>query len=343
MTKTMTASELLAQIEKDFFKGVGLDKASQLEGEERRSYRLSQVERLLTEENCHMPLAIWLSDVFWTAEEGRIPAYEDHPLLWQEEHQTLTDRELRRLRLIMEVADLCHDLGLQFPFDMKAAFGIRNNSFQVSNKRLVEWLTTTEFERIAMYTTYIMKRQAIMFYADTFYQPAQDELAEFFSSKYGELVQLPYRTKIPPRDYVRIILDRLQSIERHRQRGRRLKLKPELMMLHDEIYGLVPRHFDKGVLRAAQALYDYMDKELQGSLVLKEYDSKASSWSEQPESVRRTWGEVLSRFAEKVREVRSQYLTEGWVTDNSLAFNYLMAHAERCGQGLWNGEEGDKL
>lgn len=37
MTKTMTASELLAQIEKDFFKGAGLDKASQLEGEERRS------------------------------------------------------------------------------------------------------------------------------------------------------------------------------------------------------------------------------------------------------------------------------------------------------------------
>lgn len=40
---------MLAQIENDFFKGAGLDKASRLEGEERRNYRFAQVERLLTE------------------------------------------------------------------------------------------------------------------------------------------------------------------------------------------------------------------------------------------------------------------------------------------------------
>ena len=77
-------------------------------------------------------------------------------------------------------------------------------------------------------------------------------------------------------------------------------------------------------------------------LVLKEYDYNASSWSEQPESVQRTTAEVLGRFAAKVREVRSQYLGEGWVADDSLAFSYLMAHAERCGYGWWR-EEDDAL
>jgi hypothetical protein len=85
-----------------------------------------------------------------------------------------------------------------------------------------------------------------------------------------------------------------------------------------------------------------MDTQLQGRLVLKDYNFNASSWNEQPESVRRTWDEVLHRFAEKVREVRSAYLAEGWVTDDSVAFSYLMAHAERCGQGMWR-EEDDAL
>jgi hypothetical protein len=93
-------------------------------------------------------------------------------------------------------------------------------------------------------------------------------LAELYSAEYHELVNRPSVTKIPPRAYIKILLDELLRIERHWQRGRRLKLRPDLVMLHDEIYGVVPHQFDKGVLQAAQALYDYMDTELQGRLVL---------------------------------------------------------------------------
>lgn len=342
MKQDKTARELLAEIEKKYFKGAGLAKACKLEGEERRTFVLSQVEHLLAEDYGSSPLAMWLSDEFWTADEGRMPIDEANPLLSLKEHQTLTDREMARLRLILEVAGLCHDVSLFFKFDLKETFGIRKNDFWVSNKQLVEWLTTTKYERIAMHTAYIMKRYAINTYADMGYQPAQDDLAELFSSEYRELVHRPYYTKIPPRAYINIIIDELLRIERHWQRGRRLKLRPDLVMLHDEIYGVMPRQFDKGVLQAAQALYDYMDKELQGRLVMEEYDDNATSWYEQPEIVKRTWSEVLGRFAEKVREVRSEYLGEGWVSDGSLEFSYLMAHAQRCGEGLWR-EEDDAL
>jgi hypothetical protein len=189
---------------------------------------------------------------------------------------------------------------------------------------------------------FILKKHATSVYALGHYQPAQDAMAELFSSEYGELVREPHRTEIPSRDYVKIIIDELLRIERHWQRGRRLKLRPDLVMLHDEIYGVVPRQFDKGVLAAAQALYDYMDKELYGRLVLKDYDYNASSWSEQPESVRRITAEVLNRFADKVREVRSEYLAKGWLADDSLEFAYLMAHAQNCGYGIWR-EEDDAL
>ncbi|MBO4589348.1 MAG: hypothetical protein J5698_00025 [Bacteroidaceae bacterium] len=337
MTQTTTAREMLAQIEKDYFRGVDLAGACLLKGDERRAFRLAQVERLLTSRHGSEPKAVWLSDMFWTADEGRVRMNPDSllSLSWQ---QTLTNEEKSRLRLILEVAALCHDLSFHFLFNLKEAFGMKDN-FWVSNKRLVEWLSTTEYERIAMHTAFIMKKHAIVVYERLHYMPAQDELAELYSTEYHGLVKQPNNTKMPPRDYVRTILDALLAIERHWQRGRRLKLSPELVMLHDEIYGVVPRRFDKGVLEAAQTLYDYMDTQLQGRLVLKEYNADASSWDEQPEPLRRTWGEVMHRFADKVREVRDQYLAEGWVTDDSLAFSYLMAHAERCGQGLWRKED----
>ena len=342
MTQKNTASELLAKIENDFFKDVDLSAGSVLEGDERRAFRLAQVERLLTKEHGPAPLALWLSDVFWTADEGRIPM-PDHPnpLMSLKEQQTLTDEERGRLGLILEISGLCHDLGLHFTFDLKEAFGFKN-FFWVSNKQLVEWLSTTEYERIAMHVAYTLKKHATSVYAYGHYQPAQDAMAELYSFEYHELIREPDYTKIPPRDYVKTIIDELQFIERHWQRGRRLKLRPDLVMLHDEIYGVVPRQFDKWVLKAAQALYDYMDTELCGRLVLKDYDYNATSWDEQPESVRRITAEVLNKFAEKVREVRAQYLAKGWIDDHSLEFNYLMSHAQNCGYGIWR-EEDDAL
>jgi len=349
MKHTMTASELLALIERKYFSGARLARASRLEGEERRAYRLAQVERLLTKGSKYTPWAMYLSDDFWTAEEGRKPMYEDNPLLSIKGQQTLTENEMKRLRLIIEIAGLCHDLTLHFTFNLQEAFGIKNrhpygyDDFFVSNKKLMEWITTTEYEQIAVHTAYIMKKKAIDVYAYGHYQPAQDELAELFSREYHELVREPYNTKMPPRAYVKIILDTLLRIERHWQRGlKRLKLRPDLIMLHDEIYGVIPRQFDRGVLQAAQALYDYMDTELYGRLTQIQGEHVFKPWNELPESVKQAAREVMTQFAEKVREVRSRYLAKGWVEDDSLAFSYLMAHAERCGSGWWR-EEDDAL
>ena len=329
---------MLTQIENDFFSGANLAEASLTEGDERRDFILSQVERLLTEKHGNLPLSLFLSDMFWTADEGRALPEKPNPLLLPNEQRSLTGEETERLRLILEIAGLCHDLALRFSFDLKEAFGFRKNEFWVSNKQLVEWLTNTAYQRVAMHTAYILRKHAINVYEACHYQPAQDALAELFSMEHRELVREPDNTEIPPRDYVKVILDEMLRIERHWQRGRRLKLRPDLVMLHDEIYGVVPRQFDKGVLKAAQALYDYMDKELYGKFVTKDF----KPWSKQPASYKLAVSEKLNRFAEKVREVRAEYLAEGWLNDGSLEFSYLMSHAERCGQGWWR-EEDDAL
>jgi hypothetical protein len=344
MEQTKSAREILALIERKYFRGAGLDKASRTEGDERRAYRLEQVERLLTKVNAGALWAMYLSDEFWTADEGRNPRHEDNPLMTLAGQHTLTDREMARLRLILEIAGLCHDLALHFTFDLNEAFGIKSNNmlgysdFGVSNKQLVEWIRTSEYEQIAMHTAYIMKKQEISAYEYSHYLPAQDELAELYSEKHQQRLGYPNNTEIPPRDYANTIIDALTQIERHWQRGRRLKLRPDLVMLHDEIYGVVPRQFDKVVLQAAQELYDYMDKELCGRFVTKDF----KPWDEQPESFKQFVSDQLDCFADKVREVRSKYLGEGWVRDDSLEFAYLMEHAKRCGHGWWR-EEDDAL
>lgn len=323
MAQIKTASVELAWVEKNFFKGAGLDKASRLKGDERRAYRLAQVERLLATPCGYTTAAIWLSDRFWTAEEGRkIYEKDPNPLLLLKEQQTLEDDEMARLRLILEVAGLCHDLSLHYTFNLDDAFGVENN-FWASNKQLVEWLTTTEYENIAMHTAYIMKKYATGVYACGRYQPAQDALAELFSVEYGKLIREPERTEMPSRAYVKIVLDELIRIDEHWKQGRKKRLRPDLILLHDEIYGVVPNQFDNDVLKAAKALYNYMDNDVYGRMV-----------GNNPFGP-----EALKLFAKKVREVRAEYLAEGWVADDSLEFAYLMAHAESCANGWWREED----
>ena len=324
-TQIKTAKELLAQIERRYFTGARLAKASTLEGDERRAFVLTQVERLLTVKHGLLPMAMWLSDEFWTAAPGRLPMYKSNPLLAPLELQALTDRERSRVALILDIAGLCHDLILHYRFDLKETLGVKDK-WWVSNRQLVEWLSTTEYEQTATHVAYILKQHATEVYACSHYQPAQDAMAELYSSEYRELVREPYLTEMPPRAYVKAVVDEFQRVERHRQRGRRLKLPADVVMLHDEIYGFVPRQFSKWVLQAAQALYDYMDQEVYGRMT-----------GDNPSAP-----EVMKRFAEKVREVRSEYLAKGWVEDNSLEFSYLMAHAQNCGNGFW-GEEDDAL
>ena len=201
----------------------------------------------------------------------------------------------------------------------------------------MEWLKTTPYEHIAMHTAYIMKRHASDVYFDMHYQPAQDATAEIFSSEYRELIREPHHTEMPPRAYVETILDTLLRIERHWQRGRRLKLNPEVVKLHDDIYGVVPLQFDRVVLEAAQAIYDYMEENVRGRL---HYSGRFVSWDKLPKSYRDKCDGVMRRFIQRVREVRAQYLAKGWLSDHSLAFGYILAQAEFIG-GYMTSEEED--
>lgn len=334
MKKHSKPSAYLAQIEKDYFSGVDLLAASRLSDDDRRVFRLAQVDRLLKETMMDEPLAKHLSDRFWTGDEGRVPIDEENPLRSEDAVASLSEDERLRMHLIMEVAGLCHDLSLHYPFDMKDAFGIWNNLW-VTNKQLTEWLTHTPYEQVAMHTAYLLKKHAIGTYDAMGYLPAQDEMAELYSEDYHCLVGMPETTDMPPRAYIQEIIRALQRIERHWQRGRRRKIHPEMVILHDEICGCVPSRFYPHVLRAAQSFFNYMDKEVYGKMVAEDSPSR----NDQTKALTRKQKMVMERFAEKIRDVRFSRLFNEKLEDYSLAYNYLMAHAQRCGNGCWRKEE----
>jgi hypothetical protein len=339
MEQKNAARERLAQLEYRYFKGVSLKEAALLKTEEeRRPFVLAQVERLLKEkmyDDDEAPLAEYLADELWFINEGREIAIPYELLLPKWAMEVYTDEENARMALILDISALCHDLDYHYVFDQHEAFGIKGQ-FWVSNKELVEWLKTTPYEHIAMHTAYIMKRYAIHVFRDMNYLAAQDETARIFSDKHNKLIRTPKETEIPPRDYVSCILDELIRIERHWMRGRRLKLDPEVVLLHDEIWGLVPSRFDKDVLEVARQLYDYMNKDVRGRLCRKGYS--ATQLDELPEEVRRKIADTADAFVDKVHELRDRYLAKGWLPDQSLEFNYLVAHAERIG-GYWDSDE----
>ena len=340
MEQKNAARERLAQLENKYFQGISLTETALMKTEEeRRPFVLAQVERLLNTGRSYCPLAMALSDEFWTSDEGRVDIWSEDPLNGDDVLEVLTHEEILCTALILDIAGLCHDLVFHFVFDPEEAFGIPGE-FGVLNKELVEWLSTTPHDRIAMYTAFALKRDANDKYCEIGYLTAQDATAEILAKGSCALILRPedmedFGVKMLPRTYVKTILDTLLRIERHWERGQRLKLNPEVVMLHDDIYGFVPPRFNTQVIRAAQLLYDYMDKEVRGRLRAK---GKVGSWGDMPESFRNNFDNVSEKVHQKVREVRDQYLGQGWLEDNSLAFSYVLGQAEFIG-GYMTSEE----
>lgn len=324
MTQKNAARERLARLENKYFQGISLTETALLKTEEeRRPFVLAQVERLLTEKMGEVPLG----DSLW--DDYNSPKHYKTLLVLTPLHEmpgveTMTDEELARINLIRSIEELCWRLYKYCMHDRVDNIGIPGRLW-ISNKELLEWLTTTPYEHIAMYIAYELKRRAKFRFFAIQYQPAQDKVAEIFSEEYKKLIREPDNTEIPPRAYVKAILDTLQSIDQHWECGRRMKLNPEVVKLHDDIFGFIPQSFDKEVIEAAQAIYDYMDENVRGRFFYRGYPVW---WNRMTLSFRNKCEGVMRRTSQRVRELRDQYLAKGWLEDNSLAFAYVLAQAE---------------
>ena len=193
----------------------------------------------------------------------------------------------------------------------------RQDKISAYNRRLSKFLTETPYRHIACLILEGMTARSLSEAARMGYQPAQDYLAE-----------LPYINKLDDcKDTdIKKRLHALRQYEWHLKSGQKQGFTTEEIITHDEIYGFFMNRFEPTVMTSARRIARFIGEEMPKHV--KGYVVEDDLYY-QPKEVKREIADGVKRVAEFVRKERDKYFAEGWLDDDSIAFSYLMAHAER--------------
>lgn len=187
--------------------------------------------------------AMWLSDQFFTEDEGRNPVMNNgkgNPLLDCEERQKMDDKEMELCAFYLDLAGLCHDLVNHHLFalnQLKANLQQDENDewffdFQMNNAAFVKWIQKTPYRYIAAHVAHIMvtKNQQVI----ASFDPVIDQ---FIKTNIDPSYQLMLSDDISPDDYVTVVMDVMNKWLKHDEEADRLSLTDEELVLHDLLFG----------------------------------------------------------------------------------------------------------
>ena len=251
MSKT-SPKQLYDAIALQLFKGVDLSLVLSLSGDELRKFSLEQMERLRAWRDCYG--ALWLNDLFWTADRILTPCQDNHPWIageyemWDRDQLSdLTDDEYRIAEWIVQLSILSHDLYSHEPFDVNqlgdglqgrfAETELYKDSFRYDNKPLVYWIRTTPYRHIAAMVCYTIMDQEINWAVEN-NLAVQDYYANE-SDRFG----LYWDKTEHCEDYISRCLNAMQQIEMHYEKGHSAGLSDEEIRVIDMLYGFAPHEF----------------------------------------------------------------------------------------------------
>lgn len=334
--KTITTQGLFQLIKQSLFPDINVEAVLDMTQEEQNTFLLEQLERLFSGTWIQRDAPLWLSDLFWTAAEGR-KVSPDHynPFLDPVARMQMTDEERLLCSFYVTLAGLCHDLALHYPFD-PLLLGIENanEDFLYSNEPLRGWFEITPFVHVAAHMAWIMRNATLRVVTD-YYQPAQDYLAEIRLPELGILNPNDLKKgRITPQDFSQAVLKRLKTLDDHVQEGARLGYCDEEIILHDELVGRVTDYYVEWMPDLVHELYHTLQKnyeeldfsDLNPDLPLRK----------QPLSVSKKVEQLTRIFINKVREWREKHELRGWFEDDSLEFGYLIDHVQFKVYGRFN-------
>lgn len=133
------------------------------------------------------------------------------------------------------------------PDDYKARMWEQyGEAFSATNHPLREWLTTTPYENIAAYATYLVRRTEIG-KVTNYYDTAQD----FYADHWREFDDFSNGEK-SGREYVNAFFAQVDELNAHIDEGKSLGLTMDEIILHDAMWGLLPRGFDETLVAIAR-------------------------------------------------------------------------------------------
>lgn len=126
----------------------------------------------------------------------------------------------------------------------------------LDNKELRKWLETTEFENIAAWTANIVRRMEVKKISN-YYDAAQDFYADNWDKwdayEHGE---------IRGKEFVESVIDQVDEVAAHVADGKQKGLSMDEIVLHDAMWGFLPKNIDEELADIARKTLAKAEEEL---------------------------------------------------------------------------------
>ena len=118
--------------------------------------------------------------------------------------------------------------------------------FSLDNQELRTWLETTRLENVAAWVAYIVRRVELDKISN-YYDAAQD----FYADSWYDWND--YESgKMPARDFVNTVIGKVDEVNVHVADGKSKGMTMDEIVLHDAMWGILPKHIDEELAAIAQ-------------------------------------------------------------------------------------------
>lgn len=258
MKKEITAEYMHQLLKKEVFTDVDLSKVEKMSDDERRRFTVKVAEDILRQRDYGNSMN-WYIDQFMYGDHSR---REDNPL-YQEKDSTLVDWYL-------ELAELGYNLMTHVPFDLnylEPGLGDHpdepQKDFTPANQRLIEWIRTTPYRRIAVFVARLMldtEYERVVGHFDA----VQDYYAEHCTSN-----TVDTQDDAECESFISNVLECIATVEEHQQHGRALGLNDEEMRVVDALWGWMPHDYDEDYVEAAKEVCQAVDASMPAPTVIR--------------------------------------------------------------------------
>lgn len=320
----MDYNDFFNEIDSQLFADVDVKQISDMNDDQQRTFMLQQADKLLADRRYKE--IDWCINMLWEQKEQDWKVKMEAPLFDPEQREQMNDEERVRCAFYVSMLTLCRNLLYSEEFSPMSIGLDTDDDFLVDNEPLTNFVLTTEYKNIAAHIAYTMYRRGIENMTLACYGPAQNYLTNLYSAKHKSQIASPMNSTIPCSDYTATIIDALKAVESHLTEGFGMGLTEDELFLHDELYGKFMTSFDKNVVEVAKQLGEYMDKQMPD---LSAIYTPSVTWKEQTEEFRSKASKEIDDFCAMAIAACNATIGEDWLTEDSMALNYLEDHATR--------------
>lgn len=299
MKKEITAEYMHQLLKEQVFKDVDLNKLEGMSYDERCQFTLEVANDILGQRPYGDAMA-WYAGQFL---EDDHTEREDNPLYGEE--GDLVD-------WYYELADLGFDLLNHVAIDQSQLMpGLTSDDYEIrmdyspSNQRLIQWLRTTPYRRVAMLVARIMLEKEYDRVVGHF-DAVQDYYAEHCSSTFIDM-----QDEAKCESFISQVLECINTVAEHQQRGRELGLNDDELRVVDALWGWMPHDYDEDYVAAAKEVYQAVEASMPAPTVIRSRNSFARF--QQP--VMQQMQEIVNRHDLNIDLTDSYNITIGYLTD----------------------------